>query len=758
MPRAQATVDPTQIMSPAQIPPAHAQYLGLTPNSVVDIYCGTMAGDIDALPAAKELLGVSMGTGGQSNADYIYDQVSRLYGGAQLPSFQSTSGNTVKSLVFASGSAQGGYGAFHIGNGRQQTDFDKIVVDSLNVSGHYSSGSHLGLVLASPKVNVEHLFPKSFGPGDLLGVTDPKDALFASASPDQIRAAHLIASHNLESLQAALEARDPSVRSPQRASPIEQPTDSDTLANELVSANQDIIGLVHALTSATSVRQYLSTALFAAEIVESFQTLTHKADPGKTDGEAVSRVLAYKLAPEISLVPGFSSVVAQEWWQNGHADYVTNNSESDRSGPGNGCGVMFLLFLTDYLGISLEEILKQMPAKDGAPLGDTYVNLVRARPELSQAAGADGAAAFAHMIQLLTQHAQTPSGLLNLPANGNPFPSMPGAKPGGVFETAQPASPAGPTGPVVPSGGALAQDVQAALGLEAQIEQQLSTLKSALQRIQGDISGTGTPNSLVADRESAATPPEELAALFGYGPPLPSSIVTALDQQVAQFKAPQFDGSLQSKIWPHVYNELPGSGNNTARLQVITGTMQAPESVAVTGTISQVTTLEPDGDLHIHFQPDDPAFPVNHSPTEAPLVIEIIYAGQVTQADAQQAERGYTNPFDISHLTAGTRMQAAGPLIFDRAHGRVDPSGRIQYGLEIHPLAGMTVLSRVPGPGPVPQPGPGPAPHPGPVPQPGPTPAQQLADDIAAARGQATSLSQTMANLSALIQKLQSPG
>ena len=48
-------------------------------------------------------------------------------------------------------------------------------------------------------------------------------------------------------------------------------------------------------------RQYLSTALFAAEIVESFQLLTGKANAGKTDGEAVSRVLAFKLAPEIAV-------------------------------------------------------------------------------------------------------------------------------------------------------------------------------------------------------------------------------------------------------------------------------------------------------------------------------------------------------------------------------------------------------------------------------------------------------------------------
>ncbi len=114
----------------------------------------------------------------------------------------------------------------------------------------------------------------------------------------------------------------------------------------------------------------------------------------------------------------------------------------------------------------------------------------------------------------------------------------------------------------------------------------------------------------------------------------------------------------------------------------------------------------------------------------------------MTQADAKQAQRGYTSPFDISHLKPGTRIQAAGPLIFDRAHGRVDAAGNIQHGLEIHPLAGMSVLTppAVAPPGPVPVP---------------PAPAGPIPDDVASALGQVATLTQALGSLTSLLQKMQ---
>jgi hypothetical protein len=47
----------------------------------------------------------------QGLANAVYNQLSALYAGVQLPDFQSPSGNTVKCVVFVSGSSLGGYGA-----------------------------------------------------------------------------------------------------------------------------------------------------------------------------------------------------------------------------------------------------------------------------------------------------------------------------------------------------------------------------------------------------------------------------------------------------------------------------------------------------------------------------------------------------------------------------------------------------------------------------------------------------------------------
>jgi hypothetical protein len=751
-----STIDPSQIASAAGIPPQGAGLAGLS-TGLVEVYSGTLAGDTDAQPAAKELLGTALDTGTDSNADYIYKQVSKLYGGVELPLFQSPAGNNVKALVFVSGSAQGGYGAFHFPG--TQAEFDRIVVDSLNVSGSYSAGSGLGSALAPLKGKAPRLFPMFRGADDLLGVIHADDSRLKGAKPDAIRLALAFGAQSTAALATALETRNVSAipqRIPAHAAAHAAyggpKAEGAELIRRLVLANQAIIGLVEAAARASAGRQHLSTALFAAEIIESFEMLTGKADAGKTDGEAVSRVVAFKLAPEIALIPGFNSGVAQQWWKDGHPDFVNVNSENDQSTDGNGAGVMFLEFLTDYLGVPMDQILKSMPATGGAPLGQTYVALLNDHPELglAQVAGPNGTTAFQKMISLLQQNTQSPDGSLNLPANGNPFPNMPGAKQGGLF-AAGAATPA--------STGAVAQDLQAALQLETQIEQQVAALKAALGQIRGDLTGVPAPSVARAKARPALVAAEAKAkdSAFAYKPPLAGSVATNLEQRVASFRAPQYDQTLQTEFWPHVYNELPGSGTNKDRLQVITGTNQTPAAVQITGTLLKTPNPEADGDLHISFQPDDPSFPTNQNKAEPPLEIEIIYAGAVTQADAQKAETGYKNPFDISKLASGTRIQAAGPLIYDRAHGIVDSSGNVLYGLEIHPLTGMTVLSggRIPPPPPPPLPPPPPQPSPAPPPPPDPT---QLSSDLESALGQVGTLGQTLGTLTSLIQKMKGEG
>jgi len=723
--RKQQTIDPQQINDPAEIPPQGAHPVGLSPQGLVDVYCGTIPGDTGAQPSAKELLGPAPDTGGLANADYIYKQVSKLYGGAELPAFKSPSGNDVKALVFVSGSSQGSYGAFHLNIPGDQADFDKIVLDSLDVSAHYKAGLIDETGRASEKEargRRTGLLTPHHGPADLLTITHAGDPRLKAAKPADIRCALTLGAQSIRALTKIVETRNASA-APGEREHTSRGTKEEPI-HQLTRMNRDLQALVRAAVGGSTGRQYLSTALFTAELVESFQTLTKNADPGKTDGEAVSRIVGYKLAPEISLIPGFNALVVQQWWQDGHQDFVNDNSQDDLSADGNGAGVMFLQFLNDYLGVPLGKIIEHMPKKGGAPLGQTYVNLLRDDSSLASAAGDSGDSAFRKMVSLL-ETIQISDGSLDLPANGNPFPAMPNAKQGGLFEAG-----AGGSTPVT---GSLAQDTQGSLTLLTQVEQQITALRSQLEQVQRDL--TPNPNAIHGERRAHPIRMLDASKDF-YGPPLGAPIVTKIEQQVASYRAPQYDETLRQDFWPHVYNELPGSGTRTNRLQVISGTIQSPEAVQITGTIMN-TTPEKDGDLHISFQPDDPKFPANHASPEPPLEIEIIYAGPVSQNDARKAGQGYHNPFDIAPLKPGTRVQVAGPLIFDTAHGRVNANGDVEYGLEIHPAVSVTLLSD------------------GPISAPPPPPnGNTLSTDLASALNQAGALAQSVTSLTALVQKM----
>jgi hypothetical protein len=708
-----STTDPNQIQNPSEIPPRGATPLGLTPGGLVQVFSGTLPGDVDATPAAQELLSAAADTAGLANADYIYDQVSRAYGGIQLPQLNATGG--ARAVAFVSGSAQGGYGAFHMGT--TQAEFDRIVLDSLTATGNYSSGSTLGGAAIAPATTKRErrvAFVTDQGFPGLLGVTHPRHPRLEGVTKERLIAALKVAEHSVRALAAAHASRSaaalPQKNAPRFLSTSLEHLTREELAHELVRVNLIALQHVHLAAAASApARQYLSTALFAAELIESFQLAANNADAGRTDGEAVSRVLSFKLAPEIALVPGFNVGVTQQWWQDGHQDFVNDNSQSDQSTDGNGAGVMFLLFLNDYLGIPLDEIIAQMPKKGGAPLGETYVNLLGGDPDLQGIAGNDGVQAFKAMVALLAEQVANPDGTLNLPADGNPFPALRGARQGGLFAL----TPAPST--------TLTQDVQNLMALEAQLERQAGALKDVIAQIQAN-----------APANSALRPAAERSALR-YGPRLPANVAAGLAQQAAPFRAPQYDRTLQP-VWGHVYNELPGTGTSTYRLQVITGTDQTPQAVQLSGTIKS-TKFEPDGDLHIGFQPDDPTFPANASAQETPLEVEIIYAGPVTQADAKQASQGYTNPIDVSKLAPGMRIRVAGPLIYDRAHGKVDANGNVQYGLEIHPAVELE------------QPGGGPPPAP---PQAG-----ALAATVATALSDSAALAHTVADVTSLLQKLQ---
>ena len=198
--------------------------------------------------------------------------------------------------------------------------------------------------------------------------------------------------------------------------------------------------------AASGASGYLAPALFAAELTESYEAFWNDAHPnrtanggwacGNTNGEALSRLMAFLIGSQVNSpidqVSGFNNGVSQYWWSKGHPDYVNDNSMTDQSTRGNGCGVMFLRFLNSYLGIPVKQIWQA----GSDTLGDTYASLAQQNPAAAKkvaalagggSKGMTGQSAFKAMVNLLTKYAQNSKGQLVLPANGDPYASMPGA-------------------------------------------------------------------------------------------------------------------------------------------------------------------------------------------------------------------------------------------------------------------------------------------------------------------------------------------
>jgi hypothetical protein len=140
-------------------------------------------------------------------------------------------------------------------------------------------------------------------------------------------------------------------------------------------------------------------------VVEVFEAAQgHGWDCGQTNGEGLSRVLAFERYPAVTAQ--FTDT-EQYWWSNGASDYVTDNSATDQDEAGNGCGTLFLYYLHAQLGY----IWQQIVAAGAASLGATYQQLT----------GKDPTAGFQDFLARLAT-LDTGSGTLNVPASGNPFP------------------------------------------------------------------------------------------------------------------------------------------------------------------------------------------------------------------------------------------------------------------------------------------------------------------------------------------------
>ena len=175
-----------------------------------------------------------------------------------------------------------------------------------------------------------------------------------------------------------------------------------------VYADPDAGGAYHLSCAGTDIHvlpdRDRAPGFLLAEVVEVFEAeIKNGWDCGHTNGEALSRVLAFERYP--ALAADFVQT-EQTWWANGHQDYVTFNGADDVNPYANGCGDLFLYYLHSQLTFGWGDIVRT----GGKSLGATYQTL----------AGYPAAQGFSDFISLLKGIDE--KGVLTVPGSGNPFP------------------------------------------------------------------------------------------------------------------------------------------------------------------------------------------------------------------------------------------------------------------------------------------------------------------------------------------------
>jgi hypothetical protein len=156
---------------------------------------------------------------------------------------------------------------------------------------------------------------------------------------------------------------------------------------------------VHVLSDPVRAPGFLT-----AEIVEVFEAAINNGwDCAVTNGESLSRVLAFERHSEIAQE---FNPTEQDWWAQGHRDYVNDNSAGDTDQIAAGCGDLFLYYLHAQLTFDWTTVC----GAGGATLGTTYQSLT----------GYDPMQGFNDFIAALTSIDR--GGTLALPSSGNPFP------------------------------------------------------------------------------------------------------------------------------------------------------------------------------------------------------------------------------------------------------------------------------------------------------------------------------------------------
>jgi hypothetical protein len=177
-----------------------------------------------------------------------------------------------------------------------------------------------------------------------------------------------------------------------------------------------------------------ATEFMDAEAIESYEDRTNNWNAGLTNGESLSRAMAFELQPKAASDPGLSTGPMQAWWASGHKDYINGNPDfipdnqmnkqgfqhdglgglqtrtqaSDMNEYANGAGTLFLMYLHDKLGYSWTQIIQ---AK-GETLGEKYQSL-------TGKSGKEGFEDFIHALPTKTDaNGET---ILDLPPDGNPF-------------------------------------------------------------------------------------------------------------------------------------------------------------------------------------------------------------------------------------------------------------------------------------------------------------------------------------------------
>jgi hypothetical protein len=142
--------------------------------------------------------------------------------------------------------------------------------------------------------------------------------------------------------------------------------------------------------------------LVVAEADEVFMSnFGHGWDCGASNGEALSRILSAEIYPGSQA--GFWT--GASWLDGGRPDFINSTEATDRNFVSIGCGTLFINYLRNQLGFSLNQII----AAGGATFRQTYKNLTRDN--------SDPFPVFAGLLQ-----SKFPAGHSSGLANDNPWP------------------------------------------------------------------------------------------------------------------------------------------------------------------------------------------------------------------------------------------------------------------------------------------------------------------------------------------------